>query len=200
MWLVDPKTLTIIDANEAAQRFYGYSLGEFKNLKIVDLIMVSEETVKTTHSRLRNSPNQFLEAKARLSNGDSRDVEVRKTLISLGTKEFFFDVINDITERKQAEARLKYIGFHDSLTGLYNRAYFEDVLNSSDQRRCDSIGIIICDLDGLKMVNDTFGHEYGDQMLVNVANILSNCCGTRHVVQGSAVMNSLLYWTTEPIA
>jgi len=183
MWLADPATLMIIDANEAAQQFYGYSLEEFRQKRIADIASAPEEKVKKLSVMLRQNRNVCLEDKHRLANGELRDVEVQITLITLKTKEFFFDIIHDITERKQAEARLKYVSFHDSLTGLYNRSYFEETMQRLAANPANrSIGLMICDLDGLKMVNDTLGHEYGDQLLISTANILTQC------LPGSAVV------------
>jgi diguanylate cyclase (GGDEF)-like protein len=74
--------------------------------------------------------------------------------------------------RKQLEEKLKEISLYDSLTGLYNRNFFEEEMKRLSDGRHNPLGIIICDLDGLKFVNDTLGHEAGDQMLVNIAEIL----------------------------
>ena len=82
---------------------------------------------------------------------------------------------------KEAENRLSYTGFHDALTGLYNRTYFEmqvQVLEKNNTR----IGLLICDLDGLKMVNDTLGHERGDQLLIAAARIFIDCTQKNDIV------------------
>ncbi len=84
----------------------------------------------------------------------------------------FRGVVRDITERKHYEERLKYLSFHDQLTDLYNRAYFDNELNRLDASREYPISIIACDLDGLKLINDTLGHGSGDRLLVNCAGIL----------------------------
>ncbi len=183
MWLADPATLRIIYANEAAQRYYGYSLEEFKKKKLADVAMIPEDQIKTISEMLRQDRNTCLEGKHRLASGELRDVEVRISLISLASREFFFDIIHDITERKQAEERLKYVSFHDPLTGLYNRAYFEEGMRRLDNNPgIDSVGLVVCDVDGLKVVNDTLGHQYGDRMLISTAKILAGCFGADAVV------------------
>jgi diguanylate cyclase (GGDEF)-like protein/PAS domain S-box-containing protein len=75
-------------------------------------------------------------------------------------------------ERKQAEETSRYLGMHDALTGLYNRAYFEEELNRLRDDRFLPITVVMCDIDGLKLVNDTFGHAAGDQLLVATAKII----------------------------
>lgn len=73
--------------------------------------------------------------------------------------------IRDTTRRKQTEDRLKYLSLHDSLTGLYNRAYFEEELRLFGEKHICPVGIIVCDIDGLKLINDTLGHDAGDLLL-----------------------------------
>jgi len=82
--------------------------------------------------------------------------------------------IRDITERKQAEERLKYLSLHDPLTGLYNRTYFEQELNRLEGGRYHPIGVIVCDVDGLKLINDTLGHDAGDRLLLAAAGVIKD--------------------------
>ncbi|MDF9407806.1 PAS domain S-box protein [Pelotomaculum isophthalicicum JI] len=82
--------------------------------------------------------------------------------------------IRDITEQRQLENRLKYLGMHDSLTGLHNRAYFEEEMRRLEDGRNISAGIIVCDVDGLKLVNDTLGHDTGDLLLIAAAGIIKD--------------------------
>ncbi len=81
----------------------------------------------------------------------------------------------DITERKQAEEQLKYNYAHDSLTTVYNRTYFAQKINEMEAEKCALAGIIVCDIDGLKLVNDTMGHRIGDDLLISAAGILQEC-------------------------
>lgn len=78
----------------------------------------------------------------------------------------------DITERKRYEEKLKYLSLHDQLTGLYNRAFFEEELNRLSDSREYPIAMISADLDDLKLINDTTGHQKGDQMLKAAAEVL----------------------------
>lgn len=81
-------------------------------------------------------------------------------------------IIRNVTEKKKEEKRLFYMGFHDSMTGLYNRAYFEEAIHHIEKSRAAKVGIMICDLDGLKMINDTLGHMNGDAVIKTVADVL----------------------------
>lgn len=73
---------------------------------------------------------------------------------------------------KQSKRQLEFLSHHDSLTGLYNRAYFEKEINRLSRLEAGTAGIILCDLDGLKMINDTLGHSMGDEVLRAVASVL----------------------------
>ncbi|HAD82436.1 MAG: hypothetical protein A2509_08650 [Candidatus Edwardsbacteria bacterium RIFOXYD12_FULL_50_11] len=79
-------------------------------------------------------------------------------------------------QRRKAEDQLKYISLHDPLTGLYNRAFFEEEMRRLDMERIESVGMIMCDVDGLKLVNDIMGHKTGDGLLMAVSGIIRDAC------------------------
>jgi len=87
----------------------------------------------------------------------------------------FASIGEDITERKQIENKLKYQSLHDALTGLFNRTYFEEKLFFLESESLQRVGIVVCDVDGLKLVNDTFGHSAGDEMLKLAAITIKKC-------------------------
>lgn len=78
----------------------------------------------------------------------------------------------DITDRKKAENELLYLSFHDHLTGLYNRRYFEQELKKMDTPENLPLSIIMFDVNGLKLVNDSFGHDLGDVLLKKSAEAI----------------------------
>lgn len=86
-------------------------------------------------------------------------------------KRIYISIV-DITERKLTEEKMRYMSFHDALSGLYNRAYFEEELQRLNASRQYPISIIACDLDNLKTINDKFGHEAGDRAIKAAAKIL----------------------------
>ena len=96
--------------------------------------------------------------------------------ISSSQKGYISTLITDITERKNSEQKMKYLTYYDKLTGLYNRAYFEEELKRYDTKRQLPLSIIMGDVNGLKLANDVFGHNEGDKLLINIANILKSNC------------------------
>lgn len=84
-------------------------------------------------------------------------------------------IVRDVTNRKTMEEKLNYIALHDKITGLYNRVYFEERMQQLTDSEQIPVGVIMCDIDGLKLVNDTFGHQVGDQLIITVGAIITDC-------------------------
>ncbi len=89
----------------------------------------------------------------------------------------------DITERKLVEDQVRYLAYHDSLTGLANRRLFEERLHLAleEARHVErGVGVIFLDIDHFKIINDTLGHSYGDELLKQVADRLVRCVYGAH--------------------
>ncbi len=78
----------------------------------------------------------------------------------------------DVTAQKNIEERLVFTSYHDSLTGLYNRAYFEEELNKLEGSRSYPLGVLMVDIDNMKYTNDHLGHSAGDELLCRTARVL----------------------------
>ncbi len=102
----------------------------------------------------------------------STDLSISLTYDQDGNVCGFRGLGRDITERIEFEKRLKYLSFHDSLTGIYNRHYFENELVRLDGSRDYPFVVISADLDGLKLINDIFGHKEGDRYLKQCVGVL----------------------------
>ena len=115
MFLIEPDTGQILDANAAAQNFYGYSIETLKQMKIEDInILPPREVAERRAQAARGNLNYFV-FPHRLASGEVRTVEVHSSPISLGGKSILFSIIHDITERKKAEERLAR---HDERMGI----------------------------------------------------------------------------------
>lgn len=89
-----------------------------------------------------------------------------------GQVKFVAVVSKEITDLKKTEEKLKYLSLHDPLTNLYNRAYFEEEMHRLDNNRLEIVGLIMCDIDGLKLINDTLGHDKGDELLALASQVI----------------------------
>lgn len=85
-------------------------------------------------------------------------------------------------KRIKSEKKIRYISFHDNLTNLYNRAYFEEELKRLDTQRQMPLSIVIGDANGLKLTNDVFGHQQGDRLLQAIAKILKETCRNEDII------------------
>jgi diguanylate cyclase (GGDEF)-like protein/PAS domain S-box-containing protein len=92
-------------------------------------------------------------------------------------------IVRDISERQKAEESLRYLSYHDGLTGLYNRFYFQGYLQELADRGTGSLGLLVVDVDGLKVVNETLGQEAGDVRLKTTAGILRHIFPDRVVAR-----------------
>ena len=91
-------------------------------------------------------------------------------------------VFRDITEKLRKENEIEHLSFFDQLTGLYNRRYYEEELKRLDTGRNLPIALIMADVNGLKMMNDAFGHNVGDELLQKSAIILKNACRSDDII------------------
>ena len=126
----------------------------------------------------RNKTNQSFEYEILI---DDTLYNCEARLVSCGDHDVLC-VLRDITARKQMELQLRYMGLYDSVTGLYNRLYFEEEMHRLESDRHCPVGLIICDLDGLKLINDTLGHANGDDLLKASAALIRDCFRTSDVV------------------
>lgn len=106
-------------------------------------------------------------------NGEVNYFEARLVICDEGR---ILTLVRDITERINAEKRIFEMNMLDVSTELYSRNYFEEKLLMFKEQNTPNIGIIICDIDGLKLINDTLGHAEGDNLIRSAAYILKKCC------------------------
>ncbi len=91
-------------------------------------------------------------------------------------------VATDVTERIAKEKEILYLSYHDSLTGLHNRRYYEDNLVSLDVPENYPLTIVVSDINGLKLINDAFGHTAGDKLLKTAARLIRETCRDNDLV------------------
>jgi len=100
----------------------------------------------------------------------------------LGKERVTILAIEDITSRKKTENKIIYLSYRDQLTGLYNRRFFEEEIKRLDTKRQLPLSIIMADLNGLKLINDTFGHGEGDGLLKKTATLLKRACRSEDII------------------
>ncbi len=127
-----------------------------------------------------------IEAQMEMSRNDKKPIFVSLTSTPFvdeqGTVTGVIEIFRDITEEKQMEEKLKYLSLHDALTGLFNRAYFEEEMGRLTVSRHGPVSIVVCDVDALKIINDTLGHDAGDEYLRAAADALKKAFRTTDCV------------------
>jgi len=145
-----------------------------------------EKEYKMQQAYFQQLFDKSTEAIALLDN-NGRILKISKSFINLfgySYKESKDINIDDliVPDNKKEEARIKYLSFHDYLTGLYNRRFFNIEMERLDNSRHLPISIIVADINDLKYINDKYGHTMGDRYIKAVANILKNITRSDDIV------------------
>ena len=166
---------TLSFANEAFCRYFGQTRQQVLGSSIKDFIpnQEIEPFCNRLVSESQTQPVVAFDLQVMTEDGTThwQHWTNRAIVNHEGTLVEYQAVGRDITERKRMEEQLRYVSMHDALTGLHNRAYFEDTLERL-QVENGTIGLVVCDVDGLKLVNDTLGHHTGDQLLRAAAQVI----------------------------
>jgi PAS domain S-box-containing protein len=105
--IIDPETGEVVEANEAAARFYGWSVEELRGRRIQDIDVTPLEGVEVASNTVRSKERSLLELRHRLADGSVRDVEVWNSKLEIGGRAFLHSIVHDITEGKRTEEALR---------------------------------------------------------------------------------------------
>ncbi|SDM56373.1 PAS domain S-box-containing protein/diguanylate cyclase (GGDEF) domain-containing protein, partial [Halarsenatibacter silvermanii] len=163
---LDIWTSEIEDLVASKEELIGKNIEEFlpegvtaKHKKYLTKAIEEEEKQRFEYELIINGNKKCFEAQLIALDNDNNKQEI-------------LAVSRNITRRKRAKEKLKYMSYHDNLTDLYNRHFMETEMERLNTKRQHPISLIYCDINGLKIVNDTYGHEVGDELLIKTAEIL----------------------------
>jgi diguanylate cyclase (GGDEF)-like protein/PAS domain S-box-containing protein len=171
----------LVYANRKLADVFGYSREELLALPSV-LLLVAQQDQESVRESMRQRLSGEVAAieytiRGRRKDGRLRHIDVRSVRTDHNGRPAIFGTMVDITERKQLEDALRTLALIDELTGLYNRRGFVTLAErqlSLARRKQQPLLLIAADFDGLKAINDRFGHAVGDQALVAAAGVLRN--------------------------
>ncbi len=166
----------IIMMSKSLESLTGYSLKEVPNIeRWVHLVYRDNATKLHDHIKtLYTIDESMREGIVKLMNKDDNPVYLDWHTTLIGYNESGLKIMIstgiDKTEQKTREQEMKHISYIDELSGLYNRRYYQALTKTFDQ--AEDIGVILADINGLKLVNDIFGHEKGDEIIILFGDIL----------------------------
>ncbi|WP_088832518.1 putative bifunctional diguanylate cyclase/phosphodiesterase [Paenibacillus tyrfis] len=179
--LVDPRGC-FLQWNPAAEHMFGYREEELRGKHLC--ILFPEELSGRTNNffteALHGSPLSF---KTSLLHKDGYRVDLDTTVVPVkeqGITTGVLIVCQDITSATRTEEQIRHLAYYDDMTGLPNRRLFVQHLNAAmtaASRHERTLAVLFVDIDRFKIVNDCFGHDYGDMLLLQVAERFSRCVG-----------------------
>jgi diguanylate cyclase (GGDEF)-like protein/PAS domain S-box-containing protein len=165
----------ILSANKEAVELTGYMPNELTGLHFIDLIGGSEEEKKIRKYFMKVLSGETKLIETTLKRADSTYADVRITAVRIIVKNTtvgVFGIVRDITEQKKADKMIEFLAYHDELTNLPNRRNLEKVMSSLFIKD-ESFSLIYLDFDRFKRINDTFGHSFGDKILMQIGRKLA---------------------------
>lgn len=171
------KDAKVIFANSAFENIMGYTQEELSHINIFSTIHKDFQKIAEKRFKHRiEGMNEISSYEMKVLRKDKKLIWVELFINEItlrGRMVFVYSVI-DITDKKIKNDKVKYLSFHDVLTGLYNRYYFSEEIKRFSSERNQPLSIIMSDINGLKIVNDTMGHEKGDKIIVRFAEVLKS--------------------------
>lgn len=168
MWTYDAETLRFLSVNDAASRGYGYSREEFLSMQVSDIVPAEDATPTLVLMRSPKLNQPFGPVRHRRKDGSVFWAELTAHDMTDGGGSQRLIVAQDISDRVRLNEELVRQAQHDSLTGLPNRALLADRYGQAVLRAKRSgslLALLAIDFDRFKQVNDTFGHQVGDEFL-----------------------------------
>ncbi|QDQ26551.1 EAL domain-containing protein [Chitinimonas arctica] len=186
IFLIRRASMRFVEVNATACTMLGYTRDELLQLGPVPISTAQPVQHAALYDRLtEKGGNECGEIQLRRKDGSLLQVEIHRQALQSGPDWIIVGVVRDITERRQAQQQLQHLAHHDGLTGLPNRTLFYDILTKMLEQAEQNgwvIAVLFLDLDNFKSVNDTLGHSFGDELLVQFSNRLLECVRVRDAV------------------
>ena len=179
----------VITVNQTWEDLSGYSIKDIPTLSYWVKKAYSKDKYNKAMKNIKHLFDNDVkvhegEIKIKTKSGETRTWDFYSS--SLGTlpdgRKTLLSVATDVTERRELKQRLIDLSFHDELTGLYNRRFYAEELKRLNTKRNYPLTLLMGDVNGLKQINDTFGHLAGDLLLTTAANVIKKICRQDDIV------------------
>ena len=167
---VADKEGNFIEVNDKGVLMINYTRAELLNMSVFDISSNKIDLAETVFEILKKRGKISFEGEFINKSGKKFNAKINAIKIN---NDKFLGFVEDITARKTKENEIRYLSFHDQLTGLYNRRYFENEMERLNKSRKLPTGIIIGDIDDLKNINDNYGHKVGDDYIKKASEIFN---------------------------
>ena len=168
-----------IEVNPVACRKFGYSREELLTMTPIDITTHERrDNISSSMAKLLTQGNLTFEGEYLTKKGDSLSGEINVSVFTLSEKKVALSIVRDISERKIMEEKIRKLAYHDGLTRLPNRYLFNEYVNQALERARQTeqmLAVLFVDLDGLKKINDSMGHYFGDMLIKSAARRLQKC-------------------------
>ncbi len=142
----------------------------------------SEQEVRRLIRLAAQTGRQKFEWWLQRRDGSRIPVEVMLTVIRSNHRTLYHALLRDVVERREMQQKLMFLSYHDQMTGIFNRRFYEEEVKRLDVKRNYPLTLLLADVNGLKLVNDAFGHLMGDSLLKAAANVLKAGCRADDIV------------------
>ncbi len=180
----------ILKVSDKFLSILGYSVGELPESNDIWEKLIHKHDFQYSISLfnnnfMENTQSNIIEHRMKCKSGEYKWILNQYSTVEFGkdgNRKRMTGIITDISYKKKCEEQLKYLTYYDNLTGVFNRGYYEFIIEKLNNNNKLPFSVIMGDLNGLKIANDTFGHEQGDMLLSKAAEILQQVCGANAIV------------------
>jgi diguanylate cyclase len=185
------KDYNVVILNDVAEELTGWQRKEAVGKSIYEVFNIVNEQTRRKHEDnikevMINGKIHQLANHTILMSKDGRETLIENSIAPVSDAEGktigVVVVFRDYTEKSKRYKKIEYLSYHDELTGLYNRRFYEEELMNIDKKENLPISIIMSDVNGLKLINDSFGHEVGDEVLNKATQTFVNGCRIEDII------------------
>jgi len=212
IWILKPKTGELTYISPSVVNQVGYTPEEAMKLKVEDIILST--SIENYMQKIGEGALNFIQhpLEDKISVFEIQEYCKDGTIIWVeNSVRFRFDeqgevevvgISRNIDHRKQTEKEILYLSYHDQLTGVYNRAFYEEEILRLNTARNLPFTLVVCDINGLKLTNDAFGHMAGDRLIISLAHVFQRVCRKDDIIAriGGDEFALLLPKTSEKVA